>query len=68
MSRKEARRVISPEALDRSMRRIVYPKRLARSLVEESPSAYRDIGEVLDAQEDLVRRVQRLEPIAVLEG
>jgi tRNA-splicing ligase RtcB len=50
------------------MRRIVYPKHLERSLVEESPAAYRDITEVLDAQQDLVSRVQRLEPIAVLKG
>ncbi len=68
MSRKEARAAIRPQALAQAMRRIVYPKHLERSLVEESPAAYRDITEVLDAQQDLVRRVQRLEPIAVLKG
>jgi tRNA-splicing ligase RtcB len=68
MSRKEARAAIRSEALARTMRRIPYPKHLERSLVEESPAAYRDITEVLDAQEDLVTRVMRLEPIAVLKG
>lgn len=68
MRRSEARKAISPAALARSMRRVVYPVHLARSLVEESPDAYRDIGDVLDAQRDLVSRVRRLEPIAVLKG
>jgi tRNA-splicing ligase RtcB len=50
------------------MRRVAYPEHLARNLVEEAPAAYRDICEVLDDQEDLVRRRIRLEPIAVLKG
>jgi tRNA-splicing ligase RtcB len=37
-------------------------------LVEEAPSAYRDITEVLEDQEDLIRRHRRLEPVAVLKG
>lgn len=68
MSRREARARVSREALAASMRRVVYPARNARVLVEESPSAYRDIGDVLDAQRDLVRRVVRLEPVMVLKG
>ena len=68
MSRREARAAIRPEALEQAMRRVVYPEHLARRLVEEAPAAYRDIGEVLDDQEDLVRRRIRLEPIAVLKG
>lgn len=68
MSRKEARATIRPEALERAMRRVVYPEGHSRHLVEEAPAAYRDIGEVLDDQEDLIRRRLRLEPIAVLKG
>lgn len=68
MSRKEARSSIRPDALRRAMRRVVYPEHLARHLVEEAPTAYRDIIEVLEDQEDLVRRHLRLEPIAVLKG
>lgn len=68
MSRREARARISTAALAASMRRVVYPAHLAARLVEESPAAYRDVTEVLDAQTDLVRRVVRLEPVAVHKG
>jgi tRNA-splicing ligase RtcB len=68
MSRREARNSIGTKALTQAMRRIVYPEQIAAQLVEEAPAAYRDIGEVLDDQEDLVRRRVRLEPIAVLKG
>jgi tRNA-splicing ligase RtcB len=68
MSRKEARSRVRPDALARAMRRVVYPEHLVRDLVEEAPAAYRDIGEVLEDQEDLVRRCVRLEPVAVLKG
>lgn len=68
MTRKEARARIHPEALARAMRGIVYPAHRARHLVEEAPSAYRDVGEVLRDQADLVIRRTRLEPIAVLKG
>jgi tRNA-splicing ligase RtcB len=50
------------------MRGVVYEGRIADRLVEEAPAAYRDIGEVLEDQEDLVRRRIRLEPILVLKG
>ena len=68
MTRREARARVRPEALTRAMRRIAWPEHLARRLVEEAPAVYRDIGEVLDDQEDLVVRERRLEPIAVLKG
>ena len=68
MSRKEARSQVRPSALAEAMRRVVYPEHLLRHLVEEAPAAYRDIGEVLEDQEDLVRRRARLEPLAVLKG
>ena len=68
MSRKEARARVRPDALAHAMRGVVYPERIARQLVEEAPAAYRDVAEVLRAQEDLVRRRVRLEPIAVVKG
>jgi tRNA-splicing ligase RtcB len=68
MSRSDARRKIKPKALAEAMRRIVYPEKLSKQLVEEAPTAYRDITEVLEDQEDLVKRQVRLEPIAVLKG
>lgn len=68
MTRTEARRTIRPRAFAESMRRVVYPEALARRLVEEAPSVYRDIREVLDDQDDLLVRRLRLEPLAVLKG
>jgi len=68
LTRKEARARIRPEALARDMRRIVWPSHLARQLVEESPAAYRNIGDVLDDQRDLVVRERRMSPLAVLKG
>ena len=68
MTRREARERISPRQLTESMRRVVFDPRRSRTLVEEAPSAYRDIREVLEDEEDLVRPVIRLEPIAVLKG
>jgi tRNA-splicing ligase RtcB len=68
LTRREAREGVTVHALEHAMRRVVYPEHLARRLVEEAPSAYRDIGEVLDDQRDLVRKSVRLEPIAVLKG
>ena len=68
MSRKEAHAGIRPKAFAHSMRDVVYPESMAERLIEEAPAAYRDIGEVLEDQEDLVRRTKRLTPIAVLKG
>ena len=68
MSRKEARAGIRPKALAQAMRRVAYPEGLAARLVEEAPAVYRDIGEVMDDQKDLVKRRVRLEPLLVLKG
>jgi tRNA-splicing ligase RtcB len=68
MTRSQARARVRPRALAEVMRRVAYPRHLVRQLAEEAPAAYRDIKEVLEDQEDLVRRRVRLEPIAVLKG
>jgi tRNA-splicing ligase RtcB len=68
MTRREARERISARQLGEAMRRVVFDARRSRTLVEEAPSAYRDIREVLEDEEDLVRPIIRLEPIAVLKG
>ena len=68
MTRREARARIRPAALVQTLRRIAWPAHLARRLVEEAPAVYRDIGDVLDDQRDLVVRERRLEPLAVLKG
>ncbi len=68
MTRREARETIRRGELERAMRRVVFDPRRADALVEEAPAVYRDIREVLAAQEDLVRPLLRLEPIAVFKG
>jgi len=68
LTRREAREQIGPRDLERSMRRVVFDRSRASSLVEEAPEAYRDIREVLEDEAQLVRPVLRLEPIAVLKG
>lgn len=68
LTRGEARRTIRPREFVESMRRVVFDPRRSRALVEESPAAYRNIREVLEDEEELVRPILRLEPIAVLKG
>jgi tRNA-splicing ligase RtcB len=68
MTRREAREQIHPERFLSSMRRVVFDHRKRSSLIEEAPAAYRDIGEVLEDEADLVRPLVRLEPLAVLKG
>jgi tRNA-splicing ligase RtcB (3'-phosphate/5'-hydroxy nucleic acid ligase) len=68
MTRREARERIRPDRFARTMRRVVHDERRAPSLVEEAPQAYRDITEVLEDEEDLVRPLRRLEPLVVLKG
>jgi tRNA-splicing ligase RtcB len=68
MTRKQAHQEVSPDRFIHSMRRVVFDVRRARTLLEEAPSVYREIGEVLEDERDLVTARVRLEPIAVLKG
>jgi tRNA-splicing ligase RtcB len=56
------------DRLKHALRRVVHDGRRLASLVEEAPAAYRDIGEVLEDEADLVTPLARLEPLAVLKG
>jgi tRNA-splicing ligase RtcB len=70
LTRTQAHERITVKQLRREMARVVYPEDLLieRTMVEESPSAYRDIKDVLAQQADLVRPLLRLEPVAVIKG
>ena len=68
MTRREAHERITAERLIHGMRRVIFDRRRAGSLVEEAPAAYRNIQEVLEDEADLVLPLVRLEPIAVLKG
>ena len=68
MSRKEAAQRISVKTLCQETNRVcINPSRL-RALVDEAPSAYKDIRRVMKAQRDLVRIVGRREPLLNFKG
>jgi tRNA-splicing ligase RtcB len=54
MSRGQARRELSPESLTEAMIGRIWNTTEAKALVDEHPLAYKDIGEVMEAQSDLV--------------
>jgi tRNA-splicing ligase RtcB (3'-phosphate/5'-hydroxy nucleic acid ligase) len=54
--------------LGRETAGVFFDHRLARSLREEAPSAYKDLTHVLRAQHDLARVVRRLRPVLVYKG
>lgn len=68
LTRREARAQIRVARLERELRRVVHDERRRDSLVEEAPSAYRDIVEVLEDEVELVTPSLRLEPLVVLKG
>jgi tRNA-splicing ligase RtcB len=68
MSRSDARRRIKLRDFERAVEGVWFDRRLARRLVEEAPSAYRDIGKVMRAQRELTRVVRRLRPLLVYKG
>ncbi|MDP1920948.1 MAG: RtcB family protein [Myxococcales bacterium] len=67
MTRREARAHISRHHLERQLRGVVFDAS-RQHLVEEAPTAYRDVMEVLEDETDLVEPVLRLEPLVVLKG
>jgi tRNA-splicing ligase RtcB len=68
MSRLDARRAGAPERLERDLEGVWFDRRLASGLVEEGPSAYKDIDAVMRAQRDLVKVVRRLRPVLCFKG
>jgi hypothetical protein len=68
MTRREARTRVPRAKLVRHLRHVVFDVDRAESLVEEAPSVYRPIREVLEDEADLVEPVLRLEPLVVLKG
>jgi len=68
LPRGEARRRIAPRELLRQMRGVGFDEALARALVEEAPSAYKDVRAVMRAQRELVKVVRTLTPLLVHKG
>jgi tRNA-splicing ligase RtcB (3'-phosphate/5'-hydroxy nucleic acid ligase) len=68
MSRSEARKRIAKRQLLREAHGVWFDHRLADRLCEEAPSAYKDIGAVMRAQQKLVRIIRRLRPVLVYKA
>ncbi|MBI4584382.1 MAG: RtcB family protein [Planctomycetes bacterium] len=68
LSRAEARRRIKLGCFRRQMQGIWFDHRLENRLLEESPSAYKDIHAVLAAQKSLTRIVRRVRPVLCYKG
>lgn len=66
MSRTQAKKQISLEEANRSMKGIVHDD--WRGDVSEAPMAYKDIEEVMELQKDLVKPEVRLNPLGVMKG
>ncbi|MFP7755331.1 RtcB family protein [Thermodesulfobacteriota bacterium B35] len=69
MGRKQAQRLLDLEMEKKKLdsRHILHAIRHRRDL-DEAPGAYKDIGQVMRNQEDLVEIVEVLEPLAVIKG
>lgn len=66
--RRQALREISREEFQRQMGDVVLGCAKMKDAIQEAPSAYKDIDEVMVQQADLVEVVYRLIPLAVLKG
>lgn len=67
MSRKAARRALTPESLEDRMAGISW-NRQADALLDEHPDAYKDLGRVMENQADLVTVKHRLNTILNYKG
>jgi tRNA-splicing ligase RtcB len=70
MSRGEAKRTISYGEFEESMGEVLYNARDFHQVVDEAPSAYKDITEVVDVLADagLTKKVAKMKPLAVIKG
>ena len=68
MSRSEARRRISVRRLGRETRGVWLDRRFERRLLDEAPSAYKDVRRVMRAQRELTRIVRELRPLLCYKG
>jgi tRNA-splicing ligase RtcB len=67
MGRNEATRKLDLEREQQKMKGIIHGLRSKRDL-DEAPGAYKDIDKVMAQQQDLVKIVTRLRPLAVIKG
>jgi tRNA-splicing ligase RtcB len=68
MSRSEAFNTLSTKVLQREMIGVWFDERKSHRLVDETPSAYKDIRNVMKAQKDLIRIIDQRQPILNFKG
>jgi tRNA-splicing ligase RtcB (3'-phosphate/5'-hydroxy nucleic acid ligase) len=68
MSRTEARKNITVKSFYKQMEGIWFDHRKSRGLVDEAPSAYKNINAVMRAQKELTKIARRLKPILNYKG
>ncbi|MEZ5401270.1 MAG: RtcB family protein [Bryobacteraceae bacterium] len=68
LSRTAARAKVTERDLARQMADVWYNTRLAPRLLDEAPSAYKDIRAVLRAQRDLTKVIRTLRPVLNYKG
>ena len=66
MSRGQAKKLITLDQHKAAMQGI--EARVDEGVLDESPAAYKDIGAVMDAQQDLVRIRHRLRQVVNVKG
>jgi tRNA-splicing ligase RtcB len=66
MSRREAKENVSLEDFEASMKNVV--AKVGQSTLDESPFAYKNIWDVMEAQKDLVEVVEYVTPIINVKG
>lgn len=70
LSRTTAIKEISREQFDASMTGVLYNSRNYKDLLDEAPSAYKDIDKVVEtlAAIGMTRKIAKLRPLAVIKG
>lgn len=68
MSRSQARKLIRPQSFFRQMEGVWFDHRRSTELLDEAPSAYKDIHAVMRAQRELVRILHTLRPLLSYKG
>jgi tRNA-splicing ligase RtcB (3'-phosphate/5'-hydroxy nucleic acid ligase) len=68
LSREKARRKVTARDLCRQMQGVWFDHRMAQSLRDEAPAAYKDVRAVLRAQHDLIRVTRTLRPLLSFKG
>ena len=68
MSRTEAAMRVTARRLRREMEKVWFDQRKIMALFNEAPSAYKNIRKVMKAQKDLVRIVDRRQPVLNFKG